>query len=354
MPPVATPSRLRTPLLAWYDAHARDLPWRVRPAERAAGRRADPYRVWLSEIMLQQTTVPHATPYFLAFTRRWPTVSALAAADDGEVMAAWAGLGYYARARNLIACARFVTRDLGGVFPDTEAGLRALPGVGAYTAAAIAAIAFDRPANVVDGNIERVMARLFAVETPLPGVKPELKQLAEGLVTAERPGDWAQALMDLGAMICTPSSPGCLTCPAAEVCQARAGGVPEAYPRREPKTNRPQRYGAAYLLTAGDRVALLRRPPKGLLGGMLALPTSDWRAEPWSDAEAIAAAPATAAWKSAGSIRHVFTHFALDLRVFRAEGSWEGAIWTPRRDLEAMPSVFLKAAREALGLSVGR
>jgi A/G-specific adenine glycosylase len=294
--------------------------------------------------------VPHATPYFLAFTRRWPTVSALAAADDGAVMAAWAGLGYYARARNLIACARFVTEHLGGAFPDAEEGLRALPGVGAYTAAAIAAIAFDRPANVVDGNVERVMARLFAVETPLPGAKPELKRLAETLVADDRPGDWAQALMDLGAMVCTPSSPACLICPAADVCQARAAGASETYPRRAGKPDRPQRYGAAYVLTAGDRVALVRRPAKGLLGGMLALPTSDWRADPWSDAEAIPAAPIAAAWKPAGEIRHVFTHFALDLRVFRAAGEWEGAIWTPRAGLEAMPSVFLKAAREALGV----
>jgi len=349
MPPVATPSRLRKPLLAWYDAHARDLPWRVRPVERATGRRADPYRVWLSEIMLQQTTVPHATPYFLSFTRRWPTVSALAAADDGEVMGAWAGLGYYARARNLIACARFVANNLGGVFLDTEDGLRALPGVGAYTAAAIAAIAFDRPANVVDGNVERVMSRLFAVETPLPGAKPELKRLAEGLVTAERPGDWAQALMDLGAMVCTPSSPACLICPAADVCQARASAAPETYPRRDAKPERPQRYGVAYLLTSGDRVALVRRPAKGLLGGMLGLPTSNWRSAPWSNAEAIETAPVAAAWKPAGKIRHVFTHFALDLQVFRAEADWGDAIWTPRAELEVMPSVFLKAAREALG-----
>ena len=189
---------------------------------RARGRRPDPYRVWLSEIMLQQTTVPHATPYFLAFTARWPTVAALAAAPEGEVMAAWAGLGYYARARNLLACARHVAGELGGVFPDTEAGLAALPGVGPYTAAAIAAIAFDRPANVVDGNVERVVARLFAVETPLPAAKPELRALAGALVTEGRPGDWAQALMDLGAMVCTPTAPICAICPAADDCQARA------------------------------------------------------------------------------------------------------------------------------------
>src|SRR6201996_4952423 len=198
MPPIP---QIRRKLLAWYDANARDLPGRVGPADHARGVRADPYKVWLSEVMLQQTTVPHATPYFLDFTRRWPTVAALAAADEGEVMAAWAGLGYYARARNLLACARAVASDHGGVFPDTEAGLLALPGVGAYTAAAVAAIAFDRPTNVVDGNVERVMARLYAVETPLPAVNPALKSLAARLVTREGSGDWAQALMDLGATI---------------------------------------------------------------------------------------------------------------------------------------------------------
>jgi A/G-specific adenine glycosylase len=206
---------LRAPLLSWYDANARALPWRVAPAERARGVAPDPYRVWLSEVMLQQTTVAHATRYFLDFTRRWPSVGDLAAADDGAVMAAWAGLGYYARARNLIACARHVADALGGVFPDTEAGLSALPGVGPYTAAAIAAIAFDRPANVVDGNVERVMARLFDVQAPLPGGKPELRRLAGTLVSGERPGDWAQALMDLGATTCTPTSPACERCPAA-------------------------------------------------------------------------------------------------------------------------------------------
>jgi len=348
MPPVPTPSRLRPRLLAWYDVSARDLPWRVRPADRAKGRRADPYRVWLSEIMLQQTTVPHATPYFLAFTRRWPTVAALAAADEGDVMAAWAGLGYYARARNLIACARHVAGALGGVFPDTEDGLRALPGVGPYTAAAIAAIAFARPANVVDGNVERVMARLFAVETPLPGAKPELKRLAEGLVADDRPGDWAQGLMDLGAMLCTPTSPACAVCPVNDACRGRATGAPERFPLRDAKPDRPHRYGVAYLLTRGGDVALVRRPAKGLLGGMLALPTSDWRAQPWSDAEALAAAPVSVAWRAAGEIDHGFTHFTLTLRVFRAEGEWPGAIWTPRSGIEAMPSLFLKAARNVL------
>ena len=340
---------LRAQLLAWYDANARDLPWRVRPKARAAGVRADPYRVWLSEVMLQQTTVPHAAPYFLKFTARWPTVGDLAAEADGEVMAAWAGLGYYARARNLLACARAVARDHAGVFPDAEAGLRDLPGLGPYTAAAVAAIAFDEPANVVDGNVERVVARLFAVETPLPDAKPELKRLAAGLVRDERPGDWAQALMDLGATVCRPKAPLCDRCPVAEHCAALATGAPESYPRRSAKAERPHRHGVAYVLTRGDEVALVRRPPKGLLGGMLALPTSDWRTARWSDAEALAAAPAQADWRGVGEVEHGFTHFTLTLRLLRAEAPHgDGVIWSPRRDLDALPSVFLKAARAGL------
>ncbi len=238
---VARTAEIRGALLAWYDAHRRVLPWRAK-----AGERADPYRVWLSEIMLQQTTVPHATPYFLDFARRWPSVAALAAADDGEVMAAWAGLGYYARARNLLACARAVATEHGGRFPASESELRTLPGVGAYTAAAIAAIAFDQAANVVDGNVERVIARLNAVETPLPDAKPELKRLAGALVTADRPGDWVQAMMDLGATVCRPTSPLCEACPIARFCAALRGGSPESYPRRTPKSARPHRHGVAW------------------------------------------------------------------------------------------------------------
>ncbi|HEY8574218.1 A/G-specific adenine glycosylase [Phenylobacterium sp.] len=339
---------LRASLMAWYDENARDLPWRVRPADHALGVRADPYRVWLSEVMLQQTTVPHATPYFLKFTARWPTVSDLANEQDGDVMAAWAGLGYYARARNLLACARAVAGDHGGVFPDREEGLRSLPGLGPYTAAAVAAIAFDRPANVVDGNVERVMARLFAVEPPLPDAKPELKRLAAALVRDQRPGDWAQALMDLGATVCRPKQPLCDRCPVAAHCAALATGEPETYPRRTAKAERPHRYGVAYVLTRGDQVALVRRPPKGLLGGMLALPTSDWRAERWSEAEALSAAPADASWRRVGEVEHGFTHFTLTLQLLRAEGEADGVIWSPRRDLDGLPSVFLKAARAGL------
>ena len=339
---------LRAQLLAWYDANARDLPWRVRPQGRPAGLRADPYRVWLSEVMLQQTTVPHATPYFLKFTARWPTVLDLAAEEDGAVMAAWAGLGYYARARNLLACARAVASDHGGVFPDTEAGLRALPGLGPYTAAAVAAITFDEATNVVDGNVERVMARLFAVETPLPDAKPELKRLAAGLVRDARSGDWAQALMDLGATVCRPKSPLCDRCPVSAHCAGLATGAPERYPRRTAKAVRPHRHGVAYVLTKGDRVALVRREPKGLLGGMLALPTSDWRSTRWTDEEGQAVAPADLNWRSVGEVEHGFTHFTLTLRLLRAEGDADGVIWSPRRDLDGLPSVFLKAARAGL------
>jgi A/G-specific adenine glycosylase len=341
---VAVPSDIaptRRALLDWYDASARALPWRAGPGATA---RTDPYRVWLSEVMLQQTTVPHATPYFLDFLQRWPTVGALAAAPDGEVMAAWAGLGYYARARNLLACARAVAGEHGGVFPGTEAGLLALPGVGPYTAAAVAAIAFDRPANVVDGNVERVMARLFAVETPLPAARPELKRLAAGLVAADRPGDWAQALMDLGATVCRPRTPLCAVCPLTAHCAAFADGAPERYPLKTKKADRPRRFGTAWVVfDAPGRIALVQRPDKGLLGGMLGLPTSDWQPMP---AEAVP--PVAGDWQSVGTITHVFTHFALTLQVLRATGSGD-FIWTaPDQALADLPTVF----RKALALAV--
>ena len=343
---MAPVSRIRSRLLSWYDAHRRDLAWRARPGETA-----DPYRVWLSEVMLQQTTVPHATRYFEAFTSRWPTVGALAAAADDEVMAAWAGLGYYARARNLLACARAVVRDHGGRFPSDEAGLRSLPGLGPYTAAAVAAIAFDRPANVVDGNVERVMARLNAVETPTPAAKPELNRLAAALVTDQRPGDWAQALMDLGATICRPRAPLCEACPVAVHCLARAGGSPENYPRKSAKAARPHRHGVSFILVNDGAVALARRPPRGLLGGMLGLPTTPWRGAPWTLAEAATHAPVAGRWLELGTVSHVFTHFSLELRVLtlEAKGRGGGHLWTPiTTALADTPSVFRKAL-ELLG-----
>jgi A/G-specific adenine glycosylase len=317
-------------LLRWFAVDKRQLPWR---SER--GERPDPYRVWLSEVMLQQTTVAHATPYFEAFTRRWPTVEALAAAAEGEVMAAWAGLGYYARARNLIACARAVAGDLGGAFPDSEAGLRKLPGIGRYTAAAIAAIAFGRRAVVVDANVERVVARLFAVATPLPAAREEIYRLADSLTPAAEAGDFAQAMMDLGATICTPRSPDCGRCPLASFCAARAAGNPELYPIKAAKAPKPRRQGIAYWLEHDGHVLLVRRPPKGLLGGMLALPT---------DSEG---APAQAEWREAGSVDHVFTHFALNMRLLcadarnRPEGTW----WPIDRLGEAgLPTLFARLA----------
>lgn len=334
-------ANIRARLLAWYDVNARSLPWRSPP-----GVESDPYRVWLSEIMLQQTTVPHATPYFLTFTARWPTVRDLAGAADEDVMAAWAGLGYYARARNLLACARMVADEFGGMFPRDEAELLKLPGVGDYTAAAIAAIAMNRAANVVDGNVERVMARLFAVEAPLPDAKPELKARAALLVRNERPGDWAQALMDLGATLCRPTAPLCEACPVGRFCQAFAGGDPAGYPRRKAKTKRPHRQGVAYLIRRGLDVALVRRPAKGLLGGMLGLPTSDWREAPWSVAEALAAAPLVADWRHVGDVAHVFTHFSLSLALYEASRAADvsDVLWLPLEEaLAAVPTVFRKA-----------
>ena len=340
-------------LLVWYDRHARRLPWRVSPADRAQGEVADPYRVWLSEIMLQQTTVAAVKAYFEAFTARWASVGALAAADEAEVMKAWAGLGYYSRARNLHACAQVVAGDLGGRFPADEEGLRQLPGVGPYTAAAIA---FDRPATVVDGNVERVVARLFAVEAEMPTAKGELRRLAATLTPSERPGDFAQAMMDLGATICTPKKPACGLCPWSEGCAARVSGSPEVYPRRAPKAARPTRAGIAFVAVRADGAVLLRRrPPKGLLGGMSEPPGSVWRAV---GAEPAPASPPIAAdWRRlTGVVEHTFTHFHLRLEVHRAEiaagvAAPEGHWWSAPDEIagEALPTVFRKAIAAGLG-----
>jgi A/G-specific adenine glycosylase len=324
-------------LLQWYAVDKRALPWRA-----AEGEKVDPYRVWLSEVMLQQTTVAAVRPYFEKFVTRWPSVEALAAAGDPEVMSAWAGLGYYARARNLLACARAVAAEHRGRFPDEEAELRKLPGIGRYTAAAIASIAFGRRAVVVDGNVERVVSRLFAVKEALPGARESLYVLADQLTPETKCGDYAQAMMDLGATICTPRSPECGRCPLAAMCEARLEGRPELYPVKAPKGAKPRKRGVAYWLEHEGHVLLVRRPARGLLGGMLALPTGDWGA----DAEP--AAPAAAEWKEAGEIDHVFTHFALNLRVHcaEAEARTEGEIWWPIGDLEqaGLPTVFAKAA----------
>ena len=302
-------------LLEWYDRHARVMPWRIGPEARRTGERPDPYRVWLSEVMLQQTTVAAVRDYFQRFTGRWPTVGDLAAAEDADVMGEWAGLGYYARARNLLKCARTVVADHGGRFPETRDGLLTLPGIGPYTAAAIAAIAFDQPETVVDGNVERVMARLFAVETPLPAAKPELTRRAATLTPETRPGDYAQAVMDLGATICTPRSPTCGICPWAQPCAARAEGVQNDLPRKTPKKAKPTRYGIAYLARRNDGAWLLEtRPASGLLGGMLGWPTTDWSETPQE------APPITADWRDPGlEVRHTFTHFHLRLALRTAQ-----------------------------------
>jgi len=297
-------------LLRWYDGAARVLPWRVSPDDRAAGVRPDPYRVWLSEVMLQQTTVAAVRDYFHRFTARWPDVHALAAAPEAEVMAEWAGLGYYARARNLIACARVVAAS-GGVFPRDRAALQALPGIGAYTSAAIAAIAHDAPETVVDGNVERVVARLFAEKEPLPKVRPVLTKLARTLTPHERPGDFAQAMMDLGATVCTPRQPRCNTCPVQGFCRAQALGIAADLPARAPKAAKPTRRGIAYVVRRSDGAMLLEtRPPRGLLGGMTGWPGSDWSSDPAADP------PLNAEWRHLpGEVRHTFTHFHLILTV---------------------------------------
>ena len=338
-------------LLAWYDRHRRDLPWRAGP-----GQVADPYRVWLSEVMLQQTTVAAVRPFFARFLARFPTVEALAQAPSEAVMQAWAGLGYYSRARNLHACAKAVVDAHGGQFPRTEAALRALPGIGAYTAAAVAAIAFDAPAAAVDGNVERVMARLFLVEEPLPGAKPRLRALTQALVPSRRAGDFAQALMDLGATICTPKRPACALCPFTAGCRARAAGLQETLPRKAAKPERPLRRGAAFVALRADAAVLVRtRPLSGLLGGMVEAPTSAWSAD-YDPAGALGDAPLEARWRRLpGRVRHTFTHFPLELTVFLAHVpagavAPEGMRWTEVRALagEAVPNVMRKVFAHAL------
>ena len=346
-----------TPLLAWYDAGRRDLPWRYAP-----GAKADPYRVWLSEIMLQQTTVKAVIPFFGRFITRWPTVAALAAAHEDQVLEMWAGLGYYSRARNLHACARAVAALPGGQFPRTEAELLKLPGIGPYTAAAIASIAFGQLASPVDGNIERVVSRLFAVQTELPAAKAELRVLAATLTPARRPGDFAQAMMDLGATVCMPKRPSCLMCPLNRLCKASAMGIADELPRRAVKAERPVRYGIAFLALREDgRVLLRRRPDRGLLARMIEVPSTDWADDDPDLQTALQSAPVKADWwQVPGTIIHTFTHFRLELTVMRAVvavecpltfwASQERCLWVPRRELktQALPSVMRKIVAHAL------
>jgi A/G-specific adenine glycosylase len=332
-------------LLHWYDRHGRVLPWRSPPGNPAP----TPYRVWLSEIMLQQTTVAAVIPYYARFLARWPDVAALAAADDAELMAAWAGLGYYARARNLLACARTVIAEHGGRFPETETGLRALPGIGNYTAAAIAAIAFGVRAVVVDANVERVVARLFTIETPLPAAKPEIHAACDLITPEQRSGDFAQAMMDLGATVCTPRNPDCHACPLATHCMARKAGNAERLPIKPVKATKPQRTGTAFWIEKDDHVWLVQRSAKGMLAGMRALPDDGWMAQADGDGQP----PIEAVWQQRSeSISHVFTHFGLTLKISQicgpfAETALPTGIWWPINTLDSagLPTLFMKAAK---------
>ncbi|RMF12271.1 MAG: A/G-specific adenine glycosylase [Alphaproteobacteria bacterium] len=349
-------------LLDWYDRHARRLPWRAPPGSPAP----DPYAVWLSEVMLQQTTVAAVIPYFEQFIARWPTVHDLAAAPLDDVLAAWAGLGYYARARNLHKCAQLVANEMGGRFPDTEEALKALPGIGAYTAAAIAAIAFDRPATVVDVNVERVIARLFAVQEPLPDAKPGLRERAATLTPSRRPGDYAQAVMDLGATICTPKAPKCPACPWRSACLGHRRNVAASLPRRAARVDKPVRRGIAYWLEAPDpqtgapSVLLRRRTSRGLLGGMTEFPSKGWSDDDHGLVLEGRDLDEVVAWSRLGEpVRHTFTHFHLELEVragrLKAPVPVSGATWFAIDDLktQALPSVMRKVARRALGARGG-
>ncbi|KLN62290.1 adenine glycosylase [Kiloniella spongiae] len=347
-------------LLPWYDRHARELPWRLSPRQKRANPEilfADPYRVWLSEIMLQQTTVATVKGYYEKFLTSWPTVQDLAKEELDSVLSAWAGLGYYARARNLHKCAKVIAEELGGVFPDTEEALLKLPGVGPYTAAAIAAIAFGRSAVVVDGNVERVIARYYALEDPLPGVKSEMKKFAQKETPIDRAGDYAQAMMDLGATICTPRSPGCVICPIQVVCLARKSGIAEALPKKAPKKEKPTRRAYAYLLLSEKRGALLRRrPEKGLLGGMTEVPTGNWIEQ--GDAERNPEFEQLAQWaKLDGIVKHTFTHFHFEITVLTTKLSQDLDVvaeavqgkWAHKSEFAglALPTVMKKILRHA-------
>ena len=344
---------LRRRLLSWYDRNRRDLPWRL-----PSGETPDPYRIWVSEIMLQQTTVATVGPYFTEFMARWPKVEELAAAGLDEVLHAWQGLGYYARARNMHACARVVAGTLNGRFPYSEEDLLRLPGVGAYTAAAIAAIAFDRKAAPVDGNVLRVLARLYGVEDPLPGGRVRIEHLARALAPDSRPGDFAQALMDLGATVCTPRGARCAICPWKGNCVGYASGRPDAYPARTPKKERPIRRGVVFWAERPDGTILLRRRPEnGLLGGMMEFPSTEWLSRVWTDTVAIAEAPVRARWRRLpGTVHHTFTHFHLELVVLvgRARNTAVAdGVWCPPGQLKihALPSVMKKVARHAFEAS---
>jgi len=343
-----------TTLLLWYDRHHRILPWRVSPAEQASGIKPDPYRIWLSEVMLQQTTVEAVKSYFTKFVERWPTVQAMAQASEDDILRAWAGLGYYSRARNLKKCADAVAEQHEGKFPSNAVGLKELPGIGDYTSAAIAAIAFGEAAAVVDGNVERVISRLYTIDTPLPAAKTEIRARMGQLTPIDRPGDFAQAMMDLGATICTPRRPACAICPLNDGCMALKSRDPEEFPVKAPKAEKPVRTGAAFIAIAGDGSILLRkRKGEGLLAGMTEVPGSYWTARIDGDAT-VTAAPFQSQWIASGSITHVFTHFELRLSVYHSvnvsKASAKDGWWSQPDELpdEALPTVMKKAITAAI------
>ncbi len=346
--------KLRQKLLDWYETHGRKLPWRA-----SVGDHPDPYKVWLSEIMLQQTTVAAVEPYFRQFTERWPAIKALADAELDDILHGWQGLGYYARARNLHRCARVVRDEFGGVIPDREKILLGLPGIGSYTAAAVLTIAFNKPANVVDGNVERVMSRIFEIDAPLPGSKPRLRAAAEVLAPSssiQRPGDYAQALMDLGATVCVPRKPRCGLCPWRSFCKSYSSGTSGSLPRRERKPVTPVRFGIVYWVQASDGSVLLRRRPEsGLLGGMMEFPSTEWRPEPLEESESFSALPASGPTSDIpGVVRHVFSHFQLELLVklvlVSEKQNIEGYIWCKPSCFAnyALPTVMKKVAKHSI------
>jgi A/G-specific adenine glycosylase len=340
----------RSALLTWYDKHARALPWRVSPSDRAAGKVPDAYLVWLSEIMLQQTTIASVKPYFERFVRAFPNVEALASADLNDVLGRWAGLGYYARGRNLHKCAQAIVAR--GGFPQTPDGLAQLPGIGPYTASAIASIAFDFPSVPVDGNVERVLSRMLRIDDPLPAAKPLFRAAARQFEDAQRPGDFAQALMDLGSTICTPRKPNCGACPWATSCQSIGRDDIEAFPFKSPKKVKPIRYGVAFVHINEGGVLVARRPETGLLGGMLEVLGTDWTDAQWTQDAALAYAPiAGLNWSDAAPVRHIFTHFdlRLDVRVAQ-DNERDNALRIKLSDLDrvALPSVMMKVIKSGL------
>ena len=341
---------MQAALLSWYDKEGRTLPWRVRPEDRAAGITPDPYAIWLSEIMLQQTTVPHATPYWEKFLAEFPAVTDLANAERDRILTLWAGLGYYARGRNLHKCAQIIRNEYGGKFPQTEADLLKLPGIGPYTAATMSAICFDEATNIVDGNVERVISRIFCAQTPLPKGKAELRTLAGTLASSKRPGDYGQALMDLGATICSPRAPKCSDCPWQDFCLAYKDGVQTDYPKKIKKAKLPIRYGNIYVLKSGGKVLMHQRPDKGLLGGMLGFPGTDWGDK---KPAALEGAPSSRNWEKCDeTVRHVFTHFELYLDAYHSETASPDidGIWAELENIGdyALPTVMTKALKIAL------